>query len=367
MSFKKINQQPFISTHAFVPKGNGDTGPTGVKGDTGDNSGFTGPTGEKGDKGDKGDNSGFTGPIGPSGRNGINGSIGPAGRNGINGCIGPIGPAGRDGINGCMGPPGRNGINGSIGPAGRDGINGCIGPAGRDGINGCMGPPGRNGVIGPIGPPGPAGPAGPPGRSEVTNHGIVGQNGVDGSINGTPGYIQYINSNGNGLTGSNKITFDTNSSTLSLNSTNICIGTPLSIKYSGIPTILNQIGYTTTTPPYNATGNYLSGIPKILTTLGIPLTAGVWLFTLNHYINCTTPGTIIGCYTYITNGIYKEVLNSQSIHGPITQTTIQCSLSGIITSTVHDTWYPVCNIYFTDGTILSTTDAYYRATATRIA
>lgn len=95
-----------------IPKG--DIGPIGPKGDQGN----IGPKGEQGERGIAGP-IGLKGDIGPTGPTGPKGDIGPKGEQGLKGETGPQGPAGdkgEQGLKGETGPKGDKGDPGSLEP-----------------------------------------------------------------------------------------------------------------------------------------------------------------------------------------------------------------------------------------------------------
>jgi hypothetical protein len=139
----------------------GDVGPAGPRGLTGDNGaqGDPGPIGPQGPKGDQGD-TGPAGPQGPQGLKGDQGDVGLAGSQGpqgLKGDQGDIGPAGPQGLQGLQGDPGPIGPQGLQGPKGDQGDIGAVGPQGPQGVKG------DQGDTGPTGPAGPAGIQGPQG------------------------------------------------------------------------------------------------------------------------------------------------------------------------------------------------------------
>lgn len=175
-----------------VPGPKGDTGQTGVKGDTGA-TGPTGPAGLTGDKGDTGaagprgltglnGSDGATGPAGPTGAQGVKGDkgdtgltgpAGPKGDTGLTGAVGAKGDKGDTGLTGPAGPTGAKGDTGAAGPTGPQGLTGLKGDKGDTGNTGAAGPQGAKGDTGTTGATGPAGPTGstgPTGPAGSANH-----------------------------------------------------------------------------------------------------------------------------------------------------------------------------------------------------
>lgn len=118
----------------------GDAGPQGLKGETGD----VGPQGLQGLKGETGD-------VGPQGSEGLNGETGDTGAQGIQGPKGETGDIGAQGVQGLkgetgdVGPQGLKGITGDTGPQGIKGLTGDTGAVGPKGLTGDQGPQGITG------------------------------------------------------------------------------------------------------------------------------------------------------------------------------------------------------------------------------
>ncbi len=172
------------------PKGDaGSIGPAGPQGISG-NQGATGPTGSPGERGFTGD----FGPMGLPGERGLPGPAGPQGLVGERGLAGPTGPQGIPGIDGVgpTGPKGDVGLTGDIGPMGlrgEMGFTGAAGPQGLRGETGVTGAVGAQGIpgidgVGPTGPKGDiglTGAVGPQGlRGEMGLTGAVGPQGIPG-------------------------------------------------------------------------------------------------------------------------------------------------------------------------------------------
>ena len=99
-----------------------ETGPQGIKGDTGDQ-GIQGIQGEKGDTGDQGvqgiqGEKGDTGDQGIQGVQGIKGDTGDQGIQGVKGIKGDTGDQGVQGVQGEKGNTGDRGVQGVQGPSG---------------------------------------------------------------------------------------------------------------------------------------------------------------------------------------------------------------------------------------------------------
>lgn len=142
----------------------GDTGPQGVKGETGAR-GSTGPqgdTGARGLQGVKGD-TGPVGGVGPQGVRGDTGPVGDVGPQGVRGDTGPRGSTGPQGVKGDMGPVGNVGLQGIKGDTGAQGIKGNTGAQGikgDTGVQGVKGDTGAQGVKGDTGARGSTGASG---------------------------------------------------------------------------------------------------------------------------------------------------------------------------------------------------------------
>jgi hypothetical protein len=182
---------------------NGATGATGTAGTNGA-TGIAGTNGATGATGTAGTN-GATGATGTAGANGTTGATGTAGTNGVTGATGAAGTngatgaTGTDGTNGATGATGTAGTNGATGATGTNGVTGATGTPGTNGATGTAGTNGASGATGAAGTNGATGATGTPGTNGAT--GATGTNGVTGAT-GTPGTNGATGTAGtNGATG----------------------------------------------------------------------------------------------------------------------------------------------------------------------